>query len=209
MLEVRQPDTRERILQVAERHFADLGYHGARLARIAEEAGLQKASLFHYFRGKAELYDAVLAKGFREIEGPLEAVLENTPAGPSRVFRLLDTYVDTVVRHPERTKLWLRQALGDLPPLSRPFEVESLIRRVADSVRSDSHLPPKVDSFALVLAVLGMVAFFFTSVPVLVPGWANQSGSLPFSERVKRHVFEIVSSCLEPPRATEAMREIP
>ena len=51
------PSTRELILDVAERGFAERGYTGVSMREIAAGAGLKnQASLYHHFRDKRALY---------------------------------------------------------------------------------------------------------------------------------------------------------
>ena len=49
-----------RILEAAERVFAETGLAGATMAQIAQAAGLPKANLHYYFGTKEQLYQAVL-----------------------------------------------------------------------------------------------------------------------------------------------------
>ncbi|WP_031173340.1 TetR/AcrR family transcriptional regulator [Streptosporangium roseum] len=51
---------RERILAVALQEFAENGYRGASLARVAERAELSQAGLLHHFGSKERLLIAVL-----------------------------------------------------------------------------------------------------------------------------------------------------
>ncbi|MGN9840819.1 TetR/AcrR family transcriptional regulator [Nonomuraea sp. H19] len=51
---------RERILATALLEFAESGYRGASLARIAERAELSQAGLLHHFKSKERLLVAVL-----------------------------------------------------------------------------------------------------------------------------------------------------
>ena len=53
------PSRRQRILAAAEAEFAKHGFAGARVARIAEVADVNKQLLFHYFQSKTGLYEAV------------------------------------------------------------------------------------------------------------------------------------------------------
>lgn len=62
----RQRQTREAIVFAARAAFAEAGYHGARLDRIARAAGFSKGAVYSNFAGKAELFLAVLD---RDIEG--------------------------------------------------------------------------------------------------------------------------------------------
>jgi TetR/AcrR family transcriptional regulator len=50
------------ILEAAESVFAELGFKGATTGAIAERAGLPKANVHYYFRGKDDLYRTVMAR---------------------------------------------------------------------------------------------------------------------------------------------------
>lgn len=52
--------TRERLVFTARAAFAREGYHGARLDRIAKEAGFSKGAVYSNFASKAQLFLAVL-----------------------------------------------------------------------------------------------------------------------------------------------------
>lgn len=60
----RGKQSREAILDVAERHFGDFGYRGASIASIAEEVGLSDPGLLHHFRSKAGLLENLLEERF-------------------------------------------------------------------------------------------------------------------------------------------------
>lgn len=52
-------DAAARIKEAALREFAQYGYDGARLERIAQAAGVHTAQIHYYFRNKRGLYEAV------------------------------------------------------------------------------------------------------------------------------------------------------
>lgn len=66
-------DNRAAILEAATGLFLDLGYDRTSLARVADRAGVSKATLFKQFPTKAELFEAtVLAAGDTRDSAPLE-----------------------------------------------------------------------------------------------------------------------------------------
>jgi AcrR family transcriptional regulator len=192
--------TRARILEVAEAFLGECGYHGTRLHLIAQRVGIQKASLFHYFPNKESLYRAVLDEGFGETEETIRRVIET--AGPpfDKVRLLVESYVDMVAAHPARTKILLRQSLGDTP--SGPHRADSqrlldlIVQFIHDGQRSQTF--EAIDAVALVLGIIGMVAFFFTSAPVVAPAWCNDPWNAAHVELIKRHVVQVVERCLTP-----------
>ena len=60
--ELLSPERRARILDGAGRVFAEDGYEGASMARIAQEGGVSKGTLYNYFPGKAALFSAYVAQ---------------------------------------------------------------------------------------------------------------------------------------------------
>lgn len=72
---------RQRILAAAEAEFAGRGFSGARMARIAASASVNKQLLFHYFESKAGLHHAVA-----DAVASRSAI--STPAGKTPAERL-------------------------------------------------------------------------------------------------------------------------
>ena len=66
----KNPDnsTREKLLQLAERLFAEKGFYGTSIGRLASELGIAKASVMHHFPSKGKLYGEVLARLARDME---------------------------------------------------------------------------------------------------------------------------------------------
>jgi AcrR family transcriptional regulator len=64
--------TIDALIRRARREFAEAGYDGASVERIAEEAELTKGSVYYHFRNKAGLFEAVLRDVQREIVERIE-----------------------------------------------------------------------------------------------------------------------------------------
>lgn len=82
MPQVLKQEIRERILTAALQVFARHGFVGATMAAIAEQAGLGTASLYRYYPGKGELFDAVVTP---ELARQFEALLERRVRALGRV----------------------------------------------------------------------------------------------------------------------------
>ncbi len=52
-------ETRQTILDVALRHFAERGYASTTMSGVAADVGLATSAVYHYFDGKEQLYEAV------------------------------------------------------------------------------------------------------------------------------------------------------
>lgn len=198
--------TRAAILAAAARSFADRGYHRTSLHEVAEEVGIQKASIFHHFASKEALYRAVSEEGRGQGEAIVRAALGGEGGWSERVHALLDAYVALVAAHPEQTKILLRQSLGDAPEdYDGGSDSDRLLRVVSaflDAGRRAGAFAP-CDATSLVLGVMGMVVFFFTSAPVVAPGWSDAAGEDRVGH-VRRHVAALVDRMLAPRVAAPA-----
>lgn len=60
-------DTRQLLLDVATKHFAERGYDGARVDQIVLECNVSKNLLYHYFVSKEALFVAVMEQAYRQM----------------------------------------------------------------------------------------------------------------------------------------------
>jgi AcrR family transcriptional regulator len=139
-----------------------------------------------------------LEEWFGEIEWVMRTALEGEGTPLERIRSLAETYVDMVMAHPDRTKILLRQSLGDAPASHWPQEPQRLLRIVSDFIAEgqEAKMIAPVDPHALVLSVVAMVAFFSSSAPVLAPQWFGNPATAESIDRVKRHVIELMDRCL-------------
>lgn len=104
--------TASRILDIAERLFAERGYAAVSVREIAGSVGVNQASLYNHFPSKQALYEAVLERGLRPIG-------ERLAEGATRLLtpelgdRLIEELVDQLWRTPNLPKLIEREMLDD------------------------------------------------------------------------------------------------
>ena len=128
--------TRERILDVAEKLFADRGLAGTAVRDIAREASLTAPSLYNHFDGKQALYEAVLARGVQplfDIITASNATAESLSVADRQAEseRMLDAIMDHLAHHPNIGKLIQHESLTGGPSLS--LIVRGWIRPIVDS----------------------------------------------------------------------------
>ena len=120
------PSTRDAILDAAERRFAERGFAAVSVREISTEAGLRnQASLYHHFRHKRALYEAVLARG---IEPILALVSESAEDAEREGYgeNFVDRLVVYLADHPHLPRLIQRAALEDRRYL--PSAISRLLR---------------------------------------------------------------------------------
>jgi AcrR family transcriptional regulator len=100
-------DTRRRLLNAASQEFAARGVAGARVDRIAEVAGVNKAMIYNYFGSKDQLFEAVFAD---QVVNAVNDVPLDPADLPGYVGRLFDYHH----AHPEglRLAIWFMLEKG-------------------------------------------------------------------------------------------------
>lgn len=79
-----QKSVRDRLIEVAARHFAEHGIQGASQRAIQREVGVNVATANYYFGSKEALYRAVIETALARILPPRQAALHRIPAGLPR-----------------------------------------------------------------------------------------------------------------------------
>ncbi|MBO4142179.1 TetR/AcrR family transcriptional regulator [Micromonospora tulbaghiae] len=103
-------EKRALIVQAATELFLELGYDRASLARIADTAGVSKATLFKQFPTKAALFDAIVVDSWAEKD-----VADVPPAGDLTAgLTVLGRRYATLVSQPEMADLF-RIVIAELP----------------------------------------------------------------------------------------------
>jgi TetR/AcrR family transcriptional regulator len=109
--------TRDQILDAGERLFAERGYDGVSMRDIVAGTALRnQASLYHHFRNKQALYEAVLKRGLEQILGLMPERQGSTSA---EIDANVDRLIDYLSAHPHLAQLIQRAALDGSPTLQR------------------------------------------------------------------------------------------
>jgi TetR/AcrR family transcriptional regulator len=111
----KETETEKKILDAARIIFERDGFNGARMQKIADEAGISKASLHYYFRSKQNLFDRIF---------------DDTVA---KVLPIISTWEDT-------TEDWETKLRQFIPALFRFFAEGSMLFLIQELNRNPTLL---------------------------------------------------------------------
>lgn len=177
---------RRLLLDAATTEFAALGVAGARVDRIAADAGVHKSQIYYYFGSKDGLFDAVLHDNLERI---LDAVPLTAEDLPGYAARLYDSYVE----RPEFLRLATWDRLEKVPKgdLFGGHD-EAKLRAIADAQREGLIDPALTPSEVLSL----VTAMAMTWSPVNVTFAASRDDEQPEHDRRRSIIRETVSRAL-------------
>ena len=86
-----EPDTRERILVVAERLFRQIGYQKTTVADIAKELRMSPANVYRFFDSKKAIHEGVARTLMGEVETEARRIVAQPGPAKPRLRELLKT----------------------------------------------------------------------------------------------------------------------
>jgi AcrR family transcriptional regulator len=170
------------LLEASAVEFAQHGVGGARIDRIAERAGVNKASIYTYFGKKDDLFEAAITEKLGELAHQV-VIQSDDLAG--YVGELFDFLCDT----PMVVRLFEQEALhyttGAVPNLEeRAAYFQSRVEAVAAGIPRDS------DAAATFFSLIAM-CYWFVAAPQLVGMVFGGDDAADVKRRYRRHIVAV------------------
>ncbi|WP_319520657.1 TetR/AcrR family transcriptional regulator [uncultured Martelella sp.] len=127
-------DARDRILEAALSVFSEVGFSGATMRAIAEEAGVSPGLIHHHFKDKESLWNLVGERTSDDLAKAVSAIPDDAADDPARALRhTMASYQRYWKEHPRALRFQLWRVLG------APVE-----ERKSRSQFLNSHFVPKI-----------------------------------------------------------------
>ena len=210
VLDERDGDTEQRILQAARSVFIRRGTSGARMQEIAAEAGVNQALLHYYFRSKQRLAEAVFREAAARLVPAVLRLLSSDAALEQKVEGFVHLYIDTVReqpflpgyilaelhQHPERVR-GLQEAIGVQPAMVAKTLLAKLRTQLEEGAKSGTLRRIAPEQF--IVSLLALTVFPFAARPVLdLALGMNDDGFGRFLDERRAELPAFILSALRP-----------
>jgi AcrR family transcriptional regulator len=169
-------DKRRQLLDAAVRVFARKGFHASRVGDIAEEAGVAHGLLYHYFKSKDEVLQAVFHENWSLLVARIESVEETDEPAADQLRHISAIVLRTWLHLPDVVRVVI-QEFGRSPELAErigelTLPIDALQRVIARGIET-GEFRQDIDPIFAATVVYG-------SIDELLTGWVL--GRLPASE---------------------------
>jgi AcrR family transcriptional regulator len=158
----RAENQRERIMHEAAMLFGRSGFDASSLSDLSVETGISKAGIYHYFKTKQDVYDAIIIKTLRELCDYVSAAVESVAKPQEKLLAFMTAHADFFERNYWAFRCMLVSFSGMAAPdplheaVALRESYEHLLRGIiADGVRQGDFR--SVDPAATGRAVLSML----------------------------------------------------
>ena len=173
-----EPDTRERILVVAERLFREIGYQKTTVADIAKMLRMSPANVYRFFDSKKAINEGVARRLMGEVEDAAQTIATGPQPAARRLRELMtsihrmnsERYVGDSKLH-EMVEIAMEES-WDVCVTHMQQITETIATVIADGAESGEFEAPDVP-LAAMCACTAMMRFFH---PQMIAQCANKPG---------------------------------
>ena len=182
-------DKRRQLLDAAVRVFARKGFHASRVGDIAEEAGVAHGLLYHYFKSKDEVLQAVFQENWSLLVSRIASVEETDEPAADQLRHISAIVLRTWLHLPDVVRVVV-QEFGRSPELAErigelTLPIDALQRVIARGIESGEFRRDIDPTFAATVV--------YGSIDELLTGWVL--GRLPAGEedvaKAEQTLFEV------------------
>jgi AcrR family transcriptional regulator len=167
----------EKILAAAGREFARFGLAGARVDRIAAQAGINKAMLYYYFRSKENLYQAVINQQLSKIRSLAEEIISSEANPEELLMKLAEVYQSMFENRENMVPIILREIASGgeriKKDLKRIMTTQRLGKKVKEIIERGKRegMFRDVDPRQAIISFIGMNLFYLIMEPIVNSVW--------------------------------------
>jgi len=183
-------DKRQQLLGAAVRVFARKGFHASRVGDIAEEAGVAHGLLYHYFKSKDQVLEAVFHENWSILVARIESVEETDEPAADQIRHIAAIVLRTWLHLPDVVRVVI-QEFGRSPELGERISeltlpIDALQRVIARGIERGEFRKDIDPAFAATVV--------YGSIDELLTAWVL--GRLPSDEeavaRAEQTLVEVI-----------------
>jgi TetR/AcrR family transcriptional regulator len=195
----RRPQTRDRevtvpaILAAAEIEFAANGFFAARTESIAARANVVKGMIFHYFKSKECLFEAVLEQAYQPFSDAMDKALDKNQSATDSLLSFVDSVLTAMMERPLSPGILMLESIRGGGEHFRKLGMPSLYTRIETLLKKGIAAGEfrEMDPWHGAINIVGLCGFYYCAVNNFSHA---RRGANPLSEgSLKKHSAEVMA----------------
>ncbi len=194
--EVKSNGAEAKILEAAEKVFAEKGLSGARVKEIADLAEVNPALINYYFDGKEKLYETVIENFFRRVERVFYPLMEQTTDPQEKLKSLIASGIDLLTEKEHMARILMREFVDNGQIANELITKQYLSglfstadRSVFAGMSGDKN---RFETMHLIFNIMGCMTLFFVCGPLIKEVWKRDIFPKKMIEERKEEVINLV-----------------
>ncbi|WP_338869219.1 TetR/AcrR family transcriptional regulator [Spirosoma sp. SC4-14] len=194
-------DTEAKIKEAARKVFLVEGYDGAKIRRIADEAGVNLAMVNYYFRSKEQLFMSIYKETFREFLGRLVQMLNEQTPLEVKIWKIVDRYTDFIVENPLVPVFLLSELRNENNTFFKELGIKSILeesyfrKQLLEESKKGTIRP--IEPLHIILSIISNIVFPVMAKPMVsFIGGMDDAGFREFIKARKQIIPEMIMTYL-------------
>lgn len=147
------------------------GFHQARITDIAQEAGISYGLVYHYFKSKSHLFDAILAEWWNGLFSMMDECEKNATNVEDKLAAVVGHFLDRYEKRPDLVHIFITEisrSSTNLTP-ARLKSFKAFMDRTEDIIRvaqDEKSLRDDVKARYLTYIFLGAIETFISTMVI-------------------------------------------
>lgn len=164
-------NTANLILKAATEEFSQYGHAGARIDRIAKQAGVNKAMIYYHYGSKNKLYQTIIQHHLDRVRQYFKERIILTD-NPEEIFLNLADFYNTQFISPVFIPIFLREIASGgeiVKNILSEFITEGTARKLSSSIEAsiEQGVFREVDNHQAVASFIGMNLYYLLISPMM------------------------------------------
>lgn len=197
--------TVDKIMDVARKEFLEKGYQGARMQSIADQAGINKASLHYHFDSKDKLFEAIFEEAMQMVLPIMLKALMEEPTLEQKITKLVEAHINLYIDNPFLPGFIVNETY------TNPAQVYDLMFRrkgvwrgavraklseILKEEKSKGNIREVVPE-QLIMDIFSLTAFPFMALPIFEVMFSKERADLlPLLEERKAYIPDMIMRSL-------------
>lgn len=187
--------TEEKIKEAAVQVFVRKGFAATKTRDIAEEAGINIASLHYYYRSKDKLFELVIGEALRAFSAGMDSIFSTDDPLHVKVWNFVDRNIDFIQANPFLPTFILSEAQRSPDKLDKMLHDQKNfehLRIQLDELAGQGEIR-QTDFRHFVMNMMGLVAMPFLAKPLLIHKFELDSGQYDaLMQERKQIIYDMV-----------------